>query len=118
MGARDVKLGTVADALAWLRDAAAVALGTPSGSPERARKLDELTHALGRAKASADGYRGKMADEIRLGVQAAEIVVKRVRGDSTAQAADPTDGDTHRGKRKRVHPRRLTGGTGGTGGGR
>lgn len=111
MGARDVKLGTVADALAWLRDAAAVALGTPSGSPERARKLDELTHALGRAKASAAGYRGKMADEIRLGVQAAEIVVKRVRGDSTAQNTDPVpDGDDNRGKRKRVHPRRLTGG--------
>lgn len=113
MGAREVKLGTVADALAWLRDAAAVAMSTPPGSPERAQKLNELAIVLDRAKTSAAGYRGKMADEIRLGVQAAEIVVKRVRGDVRARAENsedsrsPNDGG---GKRRRVHPRRLTGG--------
>lgn len=109
MGARDVKLGTVADALAWLRDAAAVALGTPPGSPERARKLGELAHALGRAKTSVAGYQGKMADELRLGVQAAEIVIRRVRGDVEA-SNQGTPSDAPRGKRRRVHPRRLTGG--------
>lgn len=110
MGARDVKLGTVADALAWLRDAAAVTLGTPPGSPERVKKLDDLVGALGRAKASAAGYHGKMADEIRLGVQAAEIVVRRIRGDVVARPTEPSTDDVT-GKRKRVHPRRrLTGG--------
>lgn len=110
MGARDVKLGTVADALAWLRDAAAVTLGTPPGSQERVQKLDELTLALGRAKVSVAGYRGKMADEIRLGVQMAEIVVKRVRGDSTAHTSEAASSDDRKEKRRRIHPRRLTGG--------
>jgi hypothetical protein len=107
MGARDVKLGTVADALAWLRDAAAVTLSTPPGSPERARKLDDLARALGRAKQSAAEYRGKMADEIQLGVQAAEIIVRRMRGDGNA-SPDVTSDATP--KKKRRHPRRLPGG--------
>ncbi len=109
MGTKDIKLGTLMGGLAWLRDAALVTLGTPPGSPERRQKLDELSATLGRAKQAAAGYRGKMADELRLGVQAAELGVNRLRRRSSEQEAQES-GDKARedGSGERVHPRRRS----------
>lgn len=110
MGTKDIKLGTLMGGLAWLRDAALVTLGTPPGSPERRQKLDELSATLGRAKQAAAGYRGKMADELRLGVQAAELGVNRLRRRSTEREAQEGGGDEAResGPGERVHPRRRS----------
>ncbi len=82
MGARDIKIGTLADAARWTKRALAAAISTPRGSPERRAKLEELIQATTRARFLAEAYKGELAVELRVALRAAEIVLNRIRSDA------------------------------------
>ncbi len=84
MGARDIKIGTLADAARWTKRALAAAISTPRGSPERRAKLEELIQATTRARFLAEAYKGELAVELRVALRAAEIVLDRIRSDDPA----------------------------------
>jgi len=87
MGVKDIKIGTLADAARWTRRALLAAMRTPSGSPERQAKLDDLIQATTRARFLAEAYDGKLAVELRVTLRVAEIVLARVK--SGAPAGSP-----------------------------
>jgi hypothetical protein len=79
MGVKDIKIGTLADAARWTRRALLAVMRTPSGSPERQAKLDDLIQATARARFLAEAYDGKLAVELRITLRVAEIVLARVK---------------------------------------
>ncbi len=79
MAARDIKIGTLADAARWTRAALAAAISTPKGSPERRAKLEDLIQATTRARFLAEAYKGDLAVELRVALRAAEIVLDRIK---------------------------------------
>lgn len=108
MGVRDLRLGSVSDALLWLRSAAEALATTPAGSPERAARLAELAEAVRKARVLVNANRGRFAPELRLAVHAAEVLLARVQKSGAppppgdGQPADPATP----GQARRVHPRR------------
>ncbi len=111
VSARNVKMGTVVDAVRWAKHTMLVVIGTPSGSPERRAKLDELVRATARARALADDYKGSLAIELRLALHAAEVGLRRLQGASVASTSPDEPAKAKKTPRK-VHPRRLSGGAG------
>ncbi len=79
MGTRDIKIGTIADAARWTKQALAAVVSTPAGSAERRAKLEDLIRATERARALAEAYKGERAAELRVALRAAEIVLDRIR---------------------------------------
>lgn len=100
MSARDVKVGTLIDVLRWLKGAVLVAVGTPSGSPERTAKLDELSLVIQRARQATAGYQGERAPELRAALGVAEITLAYLRTPRQARgrhaAAEPGASDVQR----------------------
>jgi hypothetical protein len=103
VAARDIKIGTAMDAVAWARRVILAAATTPPGSPERRRKLDEIALGVARARQAADAYRGRMAAEIRIAVSVVELGLDRLRS-RAAPGRDP-DVDDAKSAKRRIHPR-------------
>jgi len=107
MGVRDLKLGSVGDALAWLRSAMVAVTTTPPGSADRQARLGELVSAVAKARVLLEAKPGRFGPELRLALQAAEVVLSRLRSSSSAAppGASGAPGADGAGGR-RVHPRR------------
>jgi hypothetical protein len=105
MSAKDVKIGTAVDAVTWIKNAIVAAATTPPGSPARRRKLDEIALGIARARQMADGYRGKMAAELRIAVSVAELGVSKLRERGRDDRGRSSEGSDGARARKRVHPR-------------
>lgn len=101
MGARDVKFGSIMDAAAWAKAGLFAVLGTPRGSPERKARLDEITLGVTQARVMADGYQGRLAPELRLATQIAEVGLRHLSGRNSTKKATGDDETA-----KRTHPRR------------
>jgi hypothetical protein len=102
MTAGDVRIGTILRTMSWAKDAIAAVAATPPGSPERRRKLDEISVAVARIRQLADAHRGKMAAEIRLAVSVIELGLGRLRPATTS--VDPAN-PGNQAKKKKPHPR-------------
>lgn len=108
MGVRDLSLGSVGDALAWLRSAMVAVTTTPSGSVERQARLDELASAVTRARVVLEAKPGKFGSELRLALHATEVLLARLRGPvaSGAPGSPAPPSPSPEADDRRVHPRR------------
>ncbi len=113
MDYREIKVDSVMKAIKWAKHTLLVVVSTPSGSPERRAKLDELARATSRARELASSYRGKLSTELQVGLQMTEMALARFRlspeaaAEAAAEAARATAPAK---KRPRVHPRRVLAG--------
>lgn len=103
MSARNLRVGTILDTLAWVGDGLA-ALRTPRGSPQRRAKLEEIGAATTKARIAAESYRGRFAPEVRVALQVAELGVQRARS-GWGSPESPGAAHDSRERPRRVHPR-------------
>lgn len=98
VNARDIRMGTIADAISWVKHTVLVVVATPSGSPERRAKLDELSRATATARKLADGYEGRLSMELKIALRVAEFALARLTQQFSPDPATRAQ--------KRSHPRR------------
>jgi hypothetical protein len=95
---QDVRLGSVAEGLSWLRAAVKAVTSTPEGSPERQARLAELARAVARARETVSARGGRFRSELLVALAAADVLLRRLAGPASTPPAP---------KPARVNPRWL-----------